>query len=335
MLPVLRTLQANWPDCHITWIIGKLEATLVDDIPGVEFIIFDKSQGLNSYFALHKQLKSRQFDILLHMQAASRASLISLLINAPIKLGFDRQRARDYQWLFTNRKIAAETQAHVLDGFFGFLQALGITERKLQWDIPIPTEAQQFAQQQLDTTRKSLIINPCSSSRLRNWRNWSAQKYAYIADYAQQQYGMQVVLTGGPAENERAMAAAIEQACQHTLVNLVGQTNLKQMLAVLAQGSVLISPDTGPAHMATAVGLPVIGLYASSNPRRTGPYLSEQWLVDKYPEALLKYNKQHVSDVRWGQRVRSAEVMDCISTDDVKHQLDALLKALPLSQQQQ
>ncbi|MCW8831360.1 MAG: glycosyl transferase, partial [Gammaproteobacteria bacterium] len=117
-LPVLRTLQKHWPDTPITWIIGKTEYQLVRDIKGVEFIIFDKAQGLAGYKAIRRQLKGRHFDILLHLQLSLRASAISFFVSAGIKLGFDKERAKDLQWLFSNQKIRpASTRQHVVDSF--------------------------------------------------------------------------------------------------------------------------------------------------------------------------------------------------------------------------
>jgi len=121
IVPIVRTLERHWPETRITWIIGRLEAELVQDIPGIEFIVFDKQQSLQAYQKLKKELHHRRFDLLLHMQASLRAGIASTCIKAPIKLGFDRQRARDFQWLFTSHKIAAGPRQHVLDGFFGFL----------------------------------------------------------------------------------------------------------------------------------------------------------------------------------------------------------------------
>ena len=125
-LPILRTLQAAWPETHITWVIGKREYALIGDIPGVDFIIFDKSRRWAAYKDLYRALRGKRFDVLLHMQMSLRASLASLLIRANIRLGFDRARAGDMQWLFTNHQIAPRTNQHVIDSFFGFTEALGI-----------------------------------------------------------------------------------------------------------------------------------------------------------------------------------------------------------------
>lgn len=325
-LAVVRSIQAHWPQTKITWIIGALEASLLGDIPGIEFIIFDKKKGWAAFAALRRALRGRRFDALLDMQVALRASLVSLLIPSPLRIGFDRARAKDLQWLFTNQRIAARPREHVLDTLFGFAQVLGVSEKILRWDIPVSDAARTFAQQHLPGEQATLIISPCSSARVRNWRNWPAQRYAQVADYAMQRYGMRVLLTGGPTSLERDYGARIVQQAQHAPRNLIGQTHLKQLLALLQRGTVLISPDSGPAHMATCVGIPVIGLYASSNPQRTGPYLSQRWVVNKYPEALRADSGKNVEEVSWGQRVRSPHAMELIEVAEVVAKLDELMR---------
>src|SRR5687767_11512135 len=135
-LALLQTLQRAWPQTQFTWIIGKTEARLISLIEGVEFIIVDKRAGSGARRELRKQLRERQFDVLLHMQLAFRASLIARSTRATVKLGFDRARARELQWLFTNARIPARKREHVLDSFFGFAEALGVRDRSVSWDIP-------------------------------------------------------------------------------------------------------------------------------------------------------------------------------------------------------
>ncbi len=328
-VPVVRSIQRQWPTTRITWIIGKLEASLVGDLPDIEFIIFDKNRGWRAYTelrqTLQQQLKGRHFDALLQMQISIRSSIASLLIPADIKLGFDKTRAKDYQWLFTNARIAEKPRQHVMEGLFGFAEAIGVSDLTPHWNIPIPVEAQNFVRIRLPDNKLVLAISPCSSNRARNWRNWSAEGYAQIADYAAEKYGMTVVLTGGPSSLEKDYGEKISALANHKPVNLIGQTNLKQLLAIIQHASVLISPDSGPAHMATTVGTPVIGLYVTSNPQRTGPYLSQQWVVNKYPEALQEEEGKSVDDVSWGKRVRSAEAMERILVEDVIGKLNQLL----------
>ena len=112
-------------------------------------------------------------------------------------------------------------------------------------------------------------------------------------------------------------------------MNLIGRTTLKQLLAILDRADLLICPDSGPAHMATAVGTPVIGLYATSNRHRTGPYFSQDLVVDRYPEAVQREFGVPVSQLRWGQRVRDPDAMDLIRVEDVIAKVDQVLRKLP------
>lgn len=325
VVPLVRSLQAAWPQTRITWIIGQLEHQLLGDLPGVEFVVVDKGRGRRAYGDLRRALRGRQFDVLLQMQVSLRASLLGLQVPARQRLGFDRQRARDFQWLFTRHRIAHRPCEHVLDGFFGFADALGVRDRILRWDIPVPESDRAWAAQQLPGDRPVLAINPCSSERFRNFRNWPPERYARVAEHAVREHGLGVVLTGGPSETEQRWGQAIVDAADVAVTNLIGQTRLKQLLAVLERARVLVSPDSGPAHIANAAGTPVIGLYASSNPERTGPYCSREWTVNRYPEACRAAFGKPPEQLRWGRRVRDPEVMQRITVADVTERLDALL----------
>ena len=337
ILPIVRTLQHYWPETKITWIIGRLEHQLVKDIEGVEFVVFDKSLGFKAYKALWSQLRGRKFDVFLHMQVSLRSNIASLCVRSPIKLGFDKRRTRDFQWLFSNARINAIACQHVLDSFFEFLKAIGLSEQKLAWDIPIPLQDQQWAAN-LVNDQKVLIINPSSSQRLNNWRNWGADNYAKLIEYAIEKYDLRVILTGGPADNERALAQAIiknsvfskKPDLLNKVDNLVGETSLKQLAALMQKSVGVIAPDTGPAHIANALGRPIIGLYVTSNPKRTGPYIINEaysdLTVNRYPQALLKYQKLSEGDAPWGMRVRDADALDLITLKIVKEKLDSMCR---------
>jgi heptosyltransferase I len=322
-LAVLRTLEAAWPRTRFTWIIGKLEHKLLSLVPNVEFISYDKRGGLAELWRVRQLLAARRFDVLLHMQLAFRASLIASLVRARVKLGFDRPRARELQWLFTTDRIHAAGHQHVLDGLFGFAEALGVHDHHLRWDIPLPEEARAYAERLVPGDRPTLVISACSSHALRNWR---PERYAAVADHAVAAHGMRVILAGGPAPHERAMAAAIGRAARQPLVDQVGKDTLPQLLALLARADVLVAPDSGPAHMATAVGLPVIGLYAATNVARSGPYLSRSSCVDRYAEAARQFLGREPGELPWTAKIERPGVMDLISVRDVTDKLDALMQ---------
>jgi heptosyltransferase I len=292
-------------------------------VEGVELITVDKRSGLSGLRNLREQLRGRQFDVLLHMQLALRASVMAGAVHAPIKLGFDRARARELQWLFTNQRVAARTREHVLDSFFGFLLALGIEERVLRWDIPLPDEAISYAEALIPDAQPTLVISPCSSHSL---RNWAADRYAAVADYAVERHGMRVLLAGGPTALEKETGAAIERLVKVPIVNQIGKDTLPQLLALLSRARVLIAPDAGPVHMATMVGTPVIGLYAATNPARSGPYLSRQWCVDAYAEAAVRFCRKKPEELPWTRKIEVPGVMDLIQVSSVTAKLDDLLR---------
>jgi heptosyltransferase I len=326
-LAVARNLRDNWPDARITWIIGKTEAGLMGDIDDLEFIIFDKTKGRDAYDDISRAVAGRSFDVALCMHASMRVNPLYRRLPARLRLGFDFRRARDFQWLFTNRRIPAGQKEHALDAMMGFARSIGAEPTPLRWDIPQSDEHRVFAARFV--SHPTLVISPCSSQREGNYRNWPAERFAAVARHAQEQHGCRIVLTGGSTPLERDYGTQILAATGADIVDLIGQTTLKQTLAVLAAADALLCPDSGPVHMATAVQTPVIGLYASSNPERTGPYVSRQLTVNRYPEALSRFEGRSVDTVRWGRRVRDPAAMALISVDDVIEKIDAAFGTPP------
>lgn len=325
-LAVVRAIQDTWPETRLTWIIGKTEAGLMADIPGIEFIIFDKNKGRSAYRDVAQQLRGSRYDVALCMHASMRVNRIYRMIDTPVKLGFDFARARDLQWLFTNAKIEARPHQHVLDGLMEFARHIGVPPRPLRWDIPLSTAHREFARRYAGTGQPTLVISPCSTQRTRNFRNWSAENYAAAANHARKKFGCRIILTGGPSDLERDYGRRICDICGPDTVNLIGKTNLKELLAVLEIADALICPDSGPAHMATAAGTPVIGLYATSNPERSGPYLSRELTVNAYPEAVGRFLGKAPDQLRWGQRVRDPGAMDLIRLRAVNERIDQLFR---------
>jgi heptosyltransferase I len=323
-VPVVRALQDAWPSTAIVWIVGKTEHSLLLGLEGVEFIVLDKTLGLRGYLAVRRALAGRRFDALLHMHASARANLASLLVRSKLRIGFDKARARDQQWLFTNTKLPARSERHVMDGLFEFAALLGVPQpQKPRWDIPVSADDVAGVAPLFASGQPTLVVSPCTGQRFRNYRNWRAEWYAEVADYAARRYGAQVLLTGGNTAIEQTYSREIVAAAKTPPHSLIGKTTLKRLLAILARASVVLCPDSGPAHMATAVGTPVVGLYATSNRHRTGPYFSQHLVVDKYPEAVAREFGRPIETLRWGQRVRDPSAMSLITVPDVIAKIDA------------
>ena len=324
VVPVIRTLQAQAPDTRLTWIVGKLEHKLVGDLPGVEFIVFDKHAGRAGFRAVREQLAGRRFDALLHMQVALRSNILSLSVKAPLRIGYDRARSKDLHGFFINCRIPSRKGEHVLDAMASFLEPLGLAQTRVRWDLPIPESAQAFAAQHLPDGAPILLVSPVSSHRLRNWR---AERYATVMDHAALALGWRVVLCGGPSAFEREFADTILTRMQARPLDLVGKDTLKQLLALLQRADLVLCPDSGPMHMANAVGTPVLGLHAASNPERSGPYSDRQWCVDRYDAAARKFRRKPAEALAWGTKLEYPGVMDLIEVDDVLERLASFADA--------
>jgi heptosyltransferase I len=140
---------------------------------------------------------------------------------------------------------------------------------------------------------------------------------------------MRVILCGGPSGEERAMAAAIMKHSRQPLIDQVGKDTLPQLLALMERSTVLLTPDSGPAHMATMVDLPVIGLYAATNPERSGPYFSRRWCINAYDDAARKFLNKPAVELPWTQKIERPGVMNLIDVASVTHKLDALMAVRP------
>jgi heptosyltransferase I len=314
MLPVVETLKRALPRAHITWIIGAAAYRLLEGYSGVEFVVFDKSHGWRAYSDLRRRLAGRRFDVLLAMQASWRANFIYPLISTPLKIGFDRERASDNQWLFTNRRIPFGRQ-HLLDSFFTFLEPLGIRERVLRWHLPLSEADHAWAAAHVPRGEfPVLAINP-GVSKIE--REWPVERYVEVIRAVQGRWGAQVILTGGPGPRERAAGARIAEAVPTRLANLIGATTLKQLAAVLTRADCLLAPDTGPVHIACAVGTPVVGLYAVAPPELSRPYLYPELVVNRYSEAVRAILGRDPQTLRWATRVRRGMPMRLIEVDDV------------------
>ncbi|MCI1101487.1 glycosyltransferase family 9 protein [Stenotrophomonas maltophilia] len=313
VVPLVRTLQAARPDTPIHWIIDKAGHKLLDGLPGVTFHAYDKKSGMAGVKELRRQLPPGRFEALLQMQVAFRANLLSAFIPAERRIGYDRSRSKDLHGLFINERIPDRPGIHVLDAIGSFCEPLGLRQAEVSWDLAVPQSAYEWAAAQWqDDGRPVLMISPCSS-HVR--RNWYADRYAAVANHAAQR-GWRVVLCGGRSELERSMADAIQAQLHTPALDLVGKDTLKQLPALLARANLVMTPDSGPMHIANAMGAKVLGLHAASNPNRSGPYSDRRYCVDRYDDAARKHLAKQAADLKWGTKIEFDDVMELITVDD-------------------
>ena len=145
VLPLVRTLRQAWPAVALTWVIGKGEQKLLDGLPGVEFLVYDKKSGLAGMRALRRELRGQRFDALLQMQVAARANLLSAFLPARRRIGYDRSRSKDLHGLFVNERIPDRPGIHVLDAIGSFCEPLGLKQTNVAWEMPAPIRGRRRA----------------------------------------------------------------------------------------------------------------------------------------------------------------------------------------------
>jgi heptosyltransferase I len=315
LVPLIRTLQAAFPEASLTWVISRPAYDLVEGMDNVEFIVIDKPDSLADYWRFNKRLKHRRFDVLLAAQASLRANLLYPFIRATRKIGYDSLRAKDGHRWFVHETITPGND-HTLESFLKFAEPLGVTEKKIRWDLPIDEIAHAWARKQLHDKGPVMLVNPAAS---KPERSWLVSRYVQVIRYAQSVLNMTVILTGGPGDFDRQLADAIlaEVPC----LDLVGKTKPKQLLALISQARVMLCPDTGPSHMAAAVGTPVIALHAVTSSEVSGPYTFRHLAVDCYTQAVETVLKKTKQSNVWGTHAHGEQTMELVTVEAVLEKL--------------
>lgn len=280
VLPVVNALKRAWPSTRITWVVQPIPYLLARDHTAVDrFIVFQRRKGPGAWRSFRdagRQLRAQRFDLLLSLQVYAKAGVLAALTPADIKLGFDRARARDLNWLITNQRIPPRPVQHVQDQYFEFLEYLGVEPRPVEWRIPIHDReraAQKLFFDDLDRPACAIVLGTSKPEK-----NWAPDRYARVLDALENDFDMRPVLVGGPSAAERQLADAVLARSGAHVVDMLGD-DLRRLVWLLDGASLVISPDTGPLHLARALDTPVIGLYGYTNPKRYGPYRKYQDLV--------------------------------------------------------
>jgi heptosyltransferase I len=322
LVPLVRTLQKHFPQASLSWVISSPAYDLVAGMDGVEFIVINKPQNFNDYWAFYKRMRARSFDVLLATQASFRANLLYPLITAQRKIGYDVLRAKDGHSWFINESITAGND-HTLDGFLKFAAILGVKENDIRWDLAIDASDRAWALSVLPPKRPIVLINPSAS---KPERTWLLERYIAVIQHLQKHWQAEIILTGGPHADEGILGQAIAAAV--SVNNLIGQTKPKQLLALIEAADVLICPDTGPSHMASAVATPVVALHAVTSADVSGSYLYRHFAVDSYPEAVDTVLKKNSTSNLWGTHAHGKDTMRLVQVEAVITKVDEILSRL-------
>jgi heptosyltransferase I len=313
-MPIVTSLKHAWPEARITWIIQPVAHALVEPHPDVdEFIIFDRSRGLRAFREFRRAVAGRRFDLVVALQVYFKAGILTGLLHSPRKLGFDRRRARDLNWLFTTERIPPHEPQHVQDQYFEFLEHLAV-EPQRQWRFAF-SESEVAARERFFSEIERPVLAVVVGTT-KPEKNWIPERCARALEIAEQDLGLQAVIVGSEHPAEVAAARDVLSATRARPI-LALRNDLRRLAWLLDGSAVLLSPDTGPLHVACALETPVVGLYGYTDPKRVGPYRGPRELViDRYS--------------RPGETVPSAELrrgnMARISVDDVIAKLEIAVR---------
>ena len=283
VLPLLTATKAHAPESHITWVLQPGAASLVRGHWAVDDIVtFDRAKGWRAYPAVRRALAERPFDVVLALQVYFKAGIVTSFTRAPVKLGFDRARARDLNWLFTTDRIPPHDGQHVQDQYFEFLDALGVPHGEPRWDLgPWPHER---AWQRDFLARYERPIAPIVVATSKAEKDWMPERWAEVCDALWSDFGLQPVLVGGQSPRELSAEATIVSRASAPVHSALG-SGLRKLVGILDGAALVLSPDTGPLHMTVALNTPVISLMGYTNPKRVGPYRRfHDLLIDAYGE---------------------------------------------------
>ena len=280
VLPVANALKRAWPATRITWVIQPVPHLLVRDHPAIDdFLLFHRRTGLGAWKAFSdfaRDVRERRFDLLLGLQVYAKAGLLTALAPAAVKLGFDRERALDLQWLVTTHRIPPHEPQHVQDQYFEFVRWLGVDPEPVTWGLRL-TDAELEAQaaffDTLDRPACAVVVGTSKPEK-----NWTAEGWARVLEEVERAHGLRPVLVGGPSPLERRMADEVRARTSARVVDALGD-DLRRLVWILDGSALTLSPDTGPLHISRALETPVVGLYGYTNPGRSGPYRAYRDLV--------------------------------------------------------
>ena len=288
VLPVINALKRHRPGCHITWILQPAPATLVQGHRSVdEILLFDRSRGWRAFADMRRALAHRAFDVVVNLQVYFKAGIVTALTRAPVKLGFDRSRARDMNWLFTNRKVPPHPNQHVQDQYFEFLRALGVPMDEPVWDLgPWPEEV-PWQREFFRPFERPAVAMVVATSKPE--KDWLPERWAEVSDALWHDFGLEAVIVGGRSDRELHAERVIMETAKRPPRSTLG-SGLRRLVSILDGSALAIAPDTGPLHMAVAIQRPVISLIGYTNPKRIGPYRRyHDLVVDAYGDPGEEY----------------------------------------------
>ena len=278
-LPLLTRLRRGYPHARIAWAVEPAAATLLDAHPALdEVLLYDRAQGARQFWPFLQSIRLKKFDLVLDLQRHAKSSLVSVWSRAPVRLGFHRHNTKEGNWLLNTHTITPVPDFSLkLQQYLKFSDALGLPDDGVHFDLRLRVEEEQQVVALLSDPPTSFAAFFLGS----RWpsRFWFPYATAQVARNLQREYGMGTVLIGGPGEVQFAADVAAElKTTGTTATNLSGRTSLRDLIGIFSHARIAIGPDSGPMHIAAAVGTPVISFWGATSPLRSAPWGSEDFV---------------------------------------------------------
>jgi len=318
-LPIVNALKDDDPARRITWVVEPMPSAALRHHPSIDrVVVYQKKRGMRGLVDLRRDLSGRRFDLAINLNVYIKSAWPTLLSRAPHRLGFGRDRAMEGTWLAANHHLPAGPRAHTQDLFFEFLTHLGLPKPpRPEWRIAFTEEERRAQAEHFAPLRDRPVVGivPASANAK---KDWFADRYARVVDAIERDFGFRTMLIGGPGAREQAIAREIVGRAEAKPLWAMGDS-VRRLMWLIDGVQLLVAPDTGPVHIARALGVPVIGLFGHTNPWRVGPYRAyEELWIDRYTDPGAAPDP---SD--WTPRM---ERMERITVDDV---LERVRRALP------
>jgi lipopolysaccharide heptosyltransferase II len=288
-LPLLQRMRAAWPDAHITWAVEPAAAPIVTGHPALSrVVVFKRHEGVSAFARFLREVRQVEADLSLDLQRLFKSGMASWASRAPTRMGFHYRSSREGNWLFNNRFIPpVERFTSKLGHYQLFADELGLPRVPVSFGLQVTPE---------EAARAALLLQP-AGDRLAvmflgsTWpsRQWFAEAAAEVCRGLRDR-GVAPVLIGVQAD--AAFSAEVESLSHGAALNYTGKTTLRDVIALASRATVAIGPDSGPMHIAAAVGTPVVSFWGATSPKRSAPYGFEQLVIQGEAPCVPCYKKE-------------------------------------------
>jgi lipopolysaccharide heptosyltransferase I len=308
-LPVLNLIRRKWPAAQVSWLVSSACAGLLQGHPQIDdVIVFDrrrfgkgwrKLSAATGLFGFTRALRHRQFDLAIDLQGLFRSGWLAAKTRAAVRVG--PAEAREMGWIFyTHRVRTGFPEGQAVDRYLAIAEALGLGRSPVEFHFPTNEEDRKFVADLLPAGTRYAVFMPGT-----NWetKRWPAESFAACVGPLRERFGLQSIVVGGLGD--APLAARIPAAR-----DLTGKTNLRQLVALLERADLVIANDTGPMHVAAALGRPLVSIYGPTSPARTGPY-GRLGTVVQLDVACSPCYGRHCSHMSCMRKLSADAILEC------------------------